>query len=182
MQKNLEWIRRGKTGCTFATLFAKNPKLVGWEFLNPKQWESRKNNSLVISIVFDKEESQDILTWKEVRLWALLNGFYEEKINDTCVGLRFKNKHGVSWVQYFGPDSHVKTRQSPIPMLMFTNKLSLSYYAKVGFNGILHLAHAWYNIPSKKADKMWERSFKQTRKIIGHDLTVQEAAKTTFKL
>jgi hypothetical protein len=118
---------------------------------------------------------------QEVRQWALGNGFYLENIDDMYEGLRVKSGQFVSWVQYFGPDSHVKTRQSPHAMLSFCMKLPAIYHAKVGFSGVLHLAHASVQSLSEKAkEAMWKRSFVHTERILGHKPTVAEAAKTTF--
>lgn len=178
---NREWIAKGSTGCTFATLFAKNPQSVGWGFFNPVQFIYNEHiDSLLVSIEFiDYEEG----FWNKnnVREWALLNGFYLEDTSDNTEGLRYKCKEGVAWVQYFGPDSHVVTRQSPFPMLMYTNKLGKSYYVKVGFKGILHLAHAWYDkITERVYDLLWNRSYEQTKKKLGRTPDIISAAKTTW--
>lgn len=174
---NLEWIRAGKTACTFATLFSKNPESVGWKFTTYDKFEKEgaPQEPLLVSVEFpdwDKEK---------VRNWALVNGFYEESTGDETLGLRIDSEHGKSWVQYFGPDSHVVTRRSPMPMLLYCRKLNKSYYVKVGFKGILHLAHAWYDkINERVYDLLWERSYKQTEKLIGHKPTIYEASKTTW--
>ena len=40
MDKNLQFIRRGKTGCLFASILAKNPEKIGWKrILNPTTLE-----------------------------------------------------------------------------------------------------------------------------------------------
>jgi len=121
------------------------------------------------------------MKWNQVKDWALAVGFYIEETSKGTEGLRIQCKDGVSWVQYFGPDSHVPTRRSPQPMLMYTNKLGVSYYAKVGFKGILHLAHAYLETISKDVyDLLWNRSYAQVCKKIGHKPTIKEAAKTTW--
>ena len=180
MDENLKWIQSGKTGCTFATLFSKDPESIGWRSYNTEMWKLvKKHGDLgnIVSIYF----LEDGANKDTVKKWALNNGFYLEETSAGTEGLRLKTKQGIAWVQYFGPDSHVKTRQSPEPMLIYCNKVGLEYYAKVGFKGILHLAHAWRDgMKQKVADLLWNRAHKQTKKIIGHDLTIFEAAKTTF--
>ncbi len=174
----LEWIQKGNTGCCFATLFAKNPEKIGWEFIFYTDFVYMQYTTAanIISINFPINWSKN-----NVRHWALSNGFYLEDTSDNTEGLRIQCREGISWVQYFGSDSHVKTRQSPYPMLMYCNKLGKTHYIKVGFKGILHLAHAWVdNLKEKTWDTLWDRSFKQTKKIIGHDLGIKEASKTTF--
>ena len=179
---NQEWIAKGNTGCAFATLFAKDPEKIGWKFLRLSEWDKihrfggNLNGINIISIDFPRFASIN-----GVKKWALRNGFFLEETSDETEGLRILCGSNVSWVQYFGPDSHVKTRQSPTAMLMFTCRLNTSFYAKVGFHGILHLAHAWYHkISDRVYDLLWDRSHKQTEKKVGHKLGIKEAAKTTF--
>lgn len=193
---NLEWIAAGNTGCVFATLFARKPESVGWinithnQFLN---WRQSYSTSLVMSVEFPKD-----WTSKEVREWLMsLDYFYEEEIGEEYIGLRinmyniYKTDNKVdtnnsesypAWVQYFGPDSHVLTRRAPNPMIMWTRKLNPAGFVKqVGWNGILHLAHAYSShIKEKVADVLWNRSFEQTKKILGHKPTIKEAAKVTW--
>ena len=183
-KSNLDWIRSGATGCNFATLFSKKPEAVGWkiytwhEYIFECHHGNKFKDDLIISIEFTDNE-----TWTKdvVKSWALLNGFYLEDTSDKTEGLRIDVPEGKAWVQYFGPDSHVVTRRSPTPMLMYCNKLNKSYYVKVGFKGILHLAHAWYDkISDRVYDLLWQRSYKQTEKKLGHKPTIFEASKTTF--
>ncbi len=176
----LEWIQKGNTGCTFATLFSKRPELVGWKFYDKEEWMIQRLfgviDASVVSINFPPDWDKE-----RVYLWARRVGMSAEFPAKGCIGLRVECKQGTAWVQYFGPDSHVVTRRAPNPTLTYTNKVGLEYYAKVGFKGVLHLAHAWRKGMSQKiADLLWDRSHKQTKKLIGHELTVVEAAKTTF--
>lgn len=167
----------GKIGCTFAALFAKKPQSVNWiTIVNPDKFYI-PDNAAILSIQFP-ESNIDL-----VRDWALNNGFYEEVITDSLTGLRYKIGNNVAWVQYFGEDSHVKTRQAPIPELMLCVKLPLVQFAKVGFNGILHLAHTCVaSLTDKKTNKLWETSYKNTNKQLGHSPSLIEAAKTTYQL
>lgn len=114
-------------------------------------------------------------------MWALRNGFREEDNGDGCIGLRYDVGDNVAWVQYFGPDAHVPTRRTPMSELMMCIKLPAKYYVKVGFKGILHLAHASVSsLTDFMADKLWNSSFINTKKRIGHKPTLREAAKTTY--
>jgi hypothetical protein len=178
---NREWIAKGHTGCTFATLFAKEPQSVGWGFFTPVDFLfGAHKDFLMVSIEFVDAEA-DFWNKNNVKEWALLNGFYLEDTSEKTEGLRIKCEQGASWVQYFGPDSHVPTRRTPHPMLMFTQKLGLGYYAKVGFKGVLHLAHAWYDKISERVyDLLWERSYQQTKKKLGQSPDINSAAKTTW--
>lgn len=178
---NREWIMKGNTGCTFATLFSKTPEVVGWRFLNPIQWEHLliyHQLPLIVSIEFPND---GYFNKDTIRKWALSAGFWEEETSDKTIGLRRQCEQGVAWVQYFGPDAHIPTRQSPTPMLLYTNKLGLSYYTKVGFKGVLHLAHAWYDkISDRVYDLLWDRSYQQTKKKLGKTPDITSAAKTTW--
>ncbi len=95
--------------------------------------------------------------------------------------MRFGLGDNIVWVQNFGKDSHVKTRQAPISELMMCVKLPAVSYFKVGFKGVLHLAHASVTgLKKLKADRLWDTSFKNTEKALGHKPTLREAAKTTY--
>lgn len=178
---NREWIASGKTGCTFATLFAKKPESVGWRFMTWGQWWYARrdgNLPLIVAIDFPNDGYWNKETVKD---WAMIEGMWLEKTSGKTEGLRIQCEQGVAWVQYFGPDSHVVTRRAPNPMLLYTNKLGASHYVKVGFKGILHLAHVWYDKISERVyDLLWDRSYEQTKKKIGHAPTIVEAAKTTY--
>lgn len=174
-QENLEWIKSGKIGCTFAAYFARCPETIGWVFeTDPANFHIPKD-CLMLSLIFPH---CDKLFVKD---WALKNGFYIEPIADGLEGLRYKCPEGVSWVQYFGFDADVPTRQCPHPMLTFCVKLPNKYYVKVGFKGVLHIAHACVSgISDYVANKLWDSSHQNTKKQIGHKPTIKEAAKTTY--
>lgn len=175
IEEQLDWIRSGQIGCLFATALVPHAKSIGWQFYESPETLQIPDDCHIYSAVFP---GRDI---HSVREWALNNGFYIEDIEDMYEGLRIKMGENVSWVQYFGPDSHVATRKSPHPMLSFTVKLPALMYAKVGFNGVYHLAHASIaNLKEKALDLLWDKSFIKTRKILGHKPTIREAAKTTY--
>ena len=192
----IAWIKSGKIGCVFASALVKMHDKIGWEFevvdgaVEERSWthvwNSLPKDVFLVSLLFPE---RDIYYVKQ---WALRNGFYLETItgtdvhedgsNDVFEGLRITMPEGVAWVQYFGPDSHVKTRQSPYPMLMFTVKLPAHIYAKTMVKGILHLAHASIQYLSpKKCETLWNQSYAATKKILGHSpVSPREAAKTTY--
>lgn len=176
ISEQIKWIESGKIGCVFASALVKIHKNIGWHFVvNPAKLEI-PDKAFLLSILFPEG---DINSVKE---WALNNGMFIEDTSDLYEGLRIKMEGGISWVQYFGPDSHVKTRQAPYPMLSFTCKLPKRYYFKVGFNGILHLAHASIHLLSSKAiDVLWRQSVAKTKKELGFSPTIREAAKTTYE-
>lgn len=173
--RNLQYIRQGKTGCVFATILARDPDKIGWKrILNPKTLDI-PNNAYIVSFIFEGK------TKEEVFRWSLDNGMYLEATSANTNGLRYNGKNGISWVQYFGPDSHVKTRQAPNAELLFCVKLPKKYYLKVGFNGVLHLAHASVeHLKEKSLETIWKSCFARTKKILGFKPTIAQAAKTTF--
>lgn len=174
-EKTICWLRSGKIGCSFAVALARKPEDIGWRFqINPKELRWTPNTFLLTLVFPDK----DIHSVKE---WALKNGMYIEDLDGLYEGLRLKIGGDISWVQYFGPDSHVLTRQSPYPMLNLCVKLDKWSYAKVGFKGVLHLAHAPIKYINRLYwDKLWDLSFINTEKRLGHKPTIREAAKTTY--
>lgn len=173
--KNLEYIRRGKTGCVFATILSRDPLKVGWvRIFNPSEIVIPEE-ALIVSYIFEGKDKSEVISW------ALSQGMYMEETSDGTLGLRYAGINGVSWVQYFGPESHVVTRQSPESELLFCVKLPKKYYWRVGFTGVLHLAHGSVeHIKEKALDIIWEGCFKRTRKLLGYKPTIKEAAKTTI--
>lgn len=175
MDANKKWMSSGKIGCSFAAMFSRNPELVGWVTLhNPKLFSIPKD-CCILSLQFDGMNKKDVLNW------ALSNGFYTEDLGDKCTGLRYNIGDKIAWVQYFGPDSHVVTRRSPIAELCMCVKLPVHTYAKVGVKGVLHLAHASVKGLSQLVqDKLWNSSFVNTEKRLNKKPTLIEAAKTTY--
>lgn len=174
-ENTIRWITSGKIGCTFASVLARDHDKIGWKFqINPPNlWWSKDTH--ILSIIFPEKDIHS------VKQWALDNGMYLEDIDEMYQGLRLKIGDDISWVQYFGPDSHVVTRQAPHSMLNLCIKLDKVSYFKVGFKGILHLAHASIRYLNRfDCDKLWDSSFKNTEKRLGHKPTIREAAKTTY--
>jgi len=176
LESNIKWIRSGKIGCTFASTLIRFREDIGWKFqISPKKLEWDKD-TYILSIIFP---GKNIHSVKE---WALNNGMYIEEINDLYQGLRLRIDDNISWVQYFGPDSHVVTRQSPYPMLNLCIKVDKVAYFKVKTKGILHLAHASIRKLNRfSCDILWKSSFINTEKRLGHKPTIREAAKTTYE-
>ena len=166
----------GKIGCTFAALFAKRPDRVGWVTLVNPDTFNIPEDAIILSLQFPNGNINS------VRNWALSNGFYEEQIGAGLTGLRYNIGNQIAWVQYFGADSHVKTRQAPISELMLCVKRPIGSYFKVAVGNILHLAHAPVTYLNKrKADKLWETSYTNTAKRLGHSPDLSQAAKTTYQ-
>ena len=178
LDDNKKWMAKGYIGCTFAALFAKNPEKINWRTINIVDMNSKfkiPTDCSLLSIQFKDVNQEQVINW------ALNNGFYKEELEDNCVGLRYNIDNVVSWVQYFGPDAHPKTRQAPIPELCLCIKLPILTYYKVGIKGVLHLAHASiFNLTKKMADLLWESSYINTEKRLGYKPTIKEAAKTTY--
>lgn len=172
---NKAWMGTGAIGCTFAAAFAKYPERVGWvTIVNPETFII-PNDAFILSMQFPNLNKQQVFEW------AINNGFYTEDIGEGNIGLRYKIGKDIAWVQYFGLDSHVKTRRAPIPELMMCVKRPIGSYFKVGYTGILHLAHATVrHLTKRKADKLWETSHTNTAKHLGHKPNLSEAAKTTY--
>lgn len=181
LDANKIWASKGNIGCTFASLFSKSPSKIGWETININSKDDKlviPKPAFILSIQFPTDWNKNM-----VRDWALLNNFYEEEVSPNLKGLRYKVNSLVAWVQYFGLDSHVKTRQAPIPELTLCLKLPMKYYWKVGFDGILHVAHASVKgLKDKIVDKLWETSHSNTTKRLGHKAGKNEAGKVTWKI
>lgn len=178
---NKVWISKGNMGCTFASVFAKNPERCGWKTIKIKDYTDKMEipkEACILSIQFP-----DWWGIPYVRAWAISEGFYEEFLGDGLRGLRYDFPFGTAWVQYFGKDSHVVTRQTPIPELCFKVAEPKDYYHKVGFEGILHMAHASIKGLSKLVcNKLWETSHLKTTEKLGHKAGKKEASKVTWKI
>lgn len=173
--ENIEWIKSGKIGCTFASYFARVPGSIGWIFIESPDFFYVPEDCLMLSLVFPNKDKH------YVRQWALNNGFWLEEVESGFTGLRYTFTDGVSWVQYFGKDTDVKTRQTPHPMLTMSVRLPAITYFKVGVKGVLHIAHASVkNLSKLVADRLWDTSHSNTERQLGHKPTIKEAAKTTF--
>lgn len=178
IKEQINWIKSGKIGCVFASALVKNHNKIGWHFSLAEDQLIIPPDCFILSIIFPNKNIH------YVTQWALHNGMYLESVHDFYNGLRIKQGSKISWVQYFGKDSHVKTRQSPHPMLSFCCSLPSKYYFKVGFEGILHLAHASTKfIKDKACDVLWNQSLIKTKKELGHSPSLEngEASKVTFK-
>lgn len=175
--ENLEYIKSGATGCVFASVLARQTEKINWVRIENPTTAYYPENAMIVSFIFKGKTRSEVIDW------ALQNGFYNEVVDDAsgAIGLRYKTANGISWVQYFGQDSHVKTRQAPHAELLFCVKRGLSTYHKVGFKGVLHLAHACVSgLKAHLLDIMWERSFASTAQRLRYNPTILEAAKTTF--
>lgn len=188
--ENIAWIASGKIGCVFASALVKQREKIGWKFygqdFQKHYYDDDHTHDFIVSLVFPG------LDVKLVRRWALQNKFYEQTYhgshvykdgtNDVFEGLRRDYRQGTAWVQYFGPDSHVVTRQAPFPMLSWTRKLPAHIYAQTMAKGLLHLAHASIEfVKAEKAHTLWDRSFEVTKKLLGRSPGLAEAAKVTFQ-
>ncbi len=191
IEEQKAWISSGKIGCVFASALVKQADKIGWMFRVKGDFDfiDIRNHAFIVSWIFPGYDAM------LVREWALNYGMYAVSTTDPnkywsaklgredgYEGLRIDMPEGTSWVQYFGPDSHVETRKAPHPMLSFTVKLPTHIYAKTMAVGVLHLAHASIEFLSAKVcDTLWNQSYAATKKILGHSpVSPREAAKTTF--
>lgn len=175
MDINKEWIGKGFMGCTFAAMFSRKPETIGWFTVTHPSEMSIPENASILSLQFPEWDKH------KVKDWALANGFYLENVSDGLKGLRYNVGNKIAWVQYIGFDADVKTRMAPIPELIMCVKLPPKQYFKVGFNGILHLAHASImGLTGLVADTLWRTSHENTERRLGKKPTIREAAKTTY--
>jgi hypothetical protein len=193
-QEVLEYISRGRIGCTFAAVAARNPDKYDWGFYeigfynDPMPELTHSTATIIFPACYKKED---------VRAWALRNGMYEEVIRkgswlrrfirwvkgEKLVGLRYTSKEGyAAYAMYMGPDSHCPTRLTPYPTLTFRTCSTTRMFYKVGFSGVLHIAQMPVLVALEKAQVMWNSSHKNAKKIVGKELNEEHAAKTTFKI
>jgi len=62
MDKNLEFIRQGKTGCVFATILARDPAKANWErIFNPTTLHYNEKSQIVSFVFEDKTKEEGFL-------------------------------------------------------------------------------------------------------------------------
>lgn len=193
MKKVLEYISRGKAGCTFAAIAARNPDKYDWGFYEIKSQEDSipEFEHSTVSLLFPEHWQ-----YKDVFKWAISNGMWEEEVKkgtlwrrfkrwwkgEKLSGLRYKSKDNyTAYVMYMGLDSHCPTRQTPRPLLTFRTCSTTEMFYRVGFSGVLHIAQMPVLVALNKAENLWKSSHRNSKRIVGENLNEEHAAKTTYK-
>ncbi len=111
---------------------------------------------------------------------------YEELLDAVCLGLRARISGLTSWVTGFGPfDFLPATRRAPhVELTMRINpRPHYNVVMKEAPSGVIHLADMdMKSMRQKKFLALWNGSFINTEKILGHKPDLRSAARTTFAI
>lgn len=197
-QSQMTFFKLRKAGCIFAAYVAKNPKKYGWfqkivksnlcEIEDAISSSISSKSITTISLIFpeinaieDLIELVYLLEKSNLIFFTVLN--YN---NYRCIGIRIKVNELTSWVSGFGSFEFLpKTRQAPYTEITFRVKPrpKFDFVLKASPENVIHLADLDLLGKSERSFKgMWQASFNNTFKILGHSPDLMSAAKTTFAI
>ncbi|MBP9742753.1 MAG: hypothetical protein KBD37_05275 [Burkholderiales bacterium] len=197
--EQINFFKRGKSGCIFAALAATNPKKYCWQQIQIKQICPNIIDSQIesymsapeistLSVVFPEINTVEKLL-QLIRVLEQCKTMATEKIyykNFLCYGFRLKVGNKFSWVSGFGPFEFLpKTRQAPYTEITcrIKDKPDYKFEMKKAPHNILHLADMDMQGMCTHAFKtLWTQSVANSEKIVGHKLDLLSAAKTSFAI
>ena len=195
----LEFFKKGKTGCLFAAYAARDPKRFEWKFsisdINPGNIEKIIQDAITApdistqSIIFPT-----VLTLENLKY--LLRSFSsvpslsleqcEEYLGAMCLGYRIKVGSLTSWVTGFGGfDFLPKTRQSMFTEITFRSKHRPPYewVMKEAPPNVTHLADMeMKGMNENQFKSLWYGSFAKVEEVLGEKPDLRSASKTTFAI
>ncbi|MCA9382413.1 hypothetical protein KC660_03340 [Candidatus Dojkabacteria bacterium] len=199
------WHKKGYNGCIFSQVIAQSPSEFDWQASvvhNLNDNSGREIDILVnqaienpairlLSIIFpsvltdeDLTKLVEILSYETTSI-LLLN---DESLND-FVALAFRvaleNDEVLAWVMGFGPhESFAKTRQSPYTEIVIPVKPKPddTYHRHNNDKRSAHVADQHIDLDDKVMDRLWENTYKKTRKVLGHEPDLFSGARTTFTI
>lgn len=199
------WFRQGQVGCGFAQYMAHDTEQFGWRFMVERETEftndtvnelfSRINNHIiksndeVLSILFPNIDDEYKLA-SLVKSLVDYTPFFIDGVKDysqdqMLVSLRLdiSGSQNYSWIMALGPyDNFPLTRQCPITQLVIRLKVKdvNRMYHKAKNVSDAHNADIPVDmIETRKQDALWELSFKNTKRVLGHKPDDLSAAKYT---
>lgn len=201
------WFTQGQVGCAFAKYMAKDTQQFGWDFITYTENDFSKNK---ISELYDdikyyikKEHSETlsvifplIKTEKDFAnlIHSLISNtdiFIEKTLqynNHTLLAMRLdiSGHENNSWIMALGPlDTFPLTRQAPFLQLVIRLKVKDTdrMYSKAKNVPDAHNADMPVDmLPIHMQDRLWEASFKNTKRVLGHKPDNLSAAKYTCPL
>lgn len=193
----MEFFRKGKSGCSFAAFAARDPKHFEWHHrvVLPDQYATVQ--AIVAEAILDDEVSTLALVFPDVdtdekldEILPVLNGdflFLHHCLNteaNCCFRFRARVGDDEAFVSGFGPFDYMpKTRRTPYTSLIFrvSPRPEYDWYLKPPEQGIIHVADMdMKGLADRTLHRMWRSSFLGTNGILGHEPDDESAAKTTF--
>lgn len=199
------WFKQGQVGCGFAQYMAGDADKFGWRFIVEKESEYTKSSisklygrinehlqasgDEVLSILFPNIDS-------DVRFAELIQSLveytpffientqeYSEELILLSLRLDISGNKNNSWIMALGPFSNFPaTRQCPITQIVIRLKVKDTgrMYHKAKNVSDAHNADMPVDmIEPRKQDALWEISFKNTERVLGHKPDNLSAAKYT---
>lgn len=199
VERQLEFYRRGEAGCLFAAHASLNPDRFEWKFSVTRPESSRLEEIIRLAMTDNRISTQSIIlpevtTVDKLRVFLeiLGNTKYclleqeEESFESICLGYRMKIGELKSLVTGFGNfDFLPKTRQAPYTEITFRSKPrpDYEYVMKEAPPDTIHLADMHMKGMSKpQLQALWDGSFRNTERVIGHKPDLRSAARTTFAI
>ena len=199
IQAQLEFYRKGGSGCLFAAHAAVDPEKFGWRLAVSEV--SQKQIETLIQLAINNEEvsTQSIIfpeacKWNKLKELLLILGKIhfifleqnEEYEGSVCLGYRLRVGNRTSWILGFGGfDFLPQTRQSLFTEIVFRCKPKPEYrqVMKESDPDILHIAHMdMRDMRENKFKSLWYGSINHTEEILGRASDLRSKAKTTFAI
>ena len=199
------WHKKGYNGCIFSQVIAQSPFEHDWQASVINDLDEKTAQEIdtlvgqaienptvrLLSIIFPSVKTpEDITRLVEILAYEstsflLLN---DELLNG-LIALAFRvaldDDEVLAWVMGFGPhDSFAKTRQSPYTEIVIPVKPKPddTYHKHNQDKTSAHVADQHINLEEKVMDRLWENTYKKTRKVLGHEPNVFSGARTTFTI
>lgn len=197
IDNQLQFYREGRAGCLFAAHAAIDPAKYGWRLCVVDPTVAGVESPLREAIA-SPTISTSSLIFPTVRTWSDLKALLTmlrtcpsffvgqsiEVMGTVCLGYRVRIGDLTSWVTGFGPFEFLPaTRRSPYTEIALRTKPRPNYRVvmKEAPEGVIHLADMDMLAMSRdKFTSLWDGSFENTAKVLGHKPDLRSAAKTTF--
>lgn len=199
------WHKKGYNGCIFSQVIAQSPSDYDWQAsvvaelneISAKEIDDLIKQAIenpsvkLLSIIFPSvKTTEDLTMLVEILAYESANIILvnDESVNGlVALALRvaLENDEVLAWVMGFGPhDTFAKTRQSPYTELVIPVKPKPedTYYRHNQDKSSAHVADQHIDLEEKVMDRLWENTYKKTRKILGHEPDIFSGARTTFTI
>lgn len=193
----IEFFRRGRSGCTFAAAAARNPLHFEWHHVVVSPGQYGDIQRIIGEAVADQTISTLALIFPDIDTEAKLDDFLPRLCGDIlfldhkletngncCYRFRAHVGEDQSFVSGFGPfDCMPLTRRTPHTALVFrvSARPDYDWNLKEPTEGIIHVADMdMKGLPDRTLQRMWRSSFLRTAGILTKEPDEESAAKTTF--
>lgn len=193
----VEFFRKGRSGCTFAAYAARDPEFYEWHHVVVGSDAYGEIEDIIATAIADENISTLAMVFPEVDSEEKLDGLLPQ-LNGQILFLhhtldtdgnrcfRFRARVGAdeSNVSGFGPFPWMPlTRQTPYTGLVFRvgPRPDYDWHLKDPVEGIIHVADMdMKGMPDRTLRRMWRSSFLGTAGILTKEPDEESAAKTTF--